>query len=129
MKIKQVEKVIDGDSIWVVLDLGFGISLRKEIRLSGIDAPEKSTKAGKKVLTFVRDWFSKNKESLDFILNQEHDDKYGRALGEFISKENVSLNKLLLEKSLVKEFDGTGQRTWTEEELKTIEEKLINENI
>lgn len=124
MKIKQIEKVIDGDSIWVVLDLGFGISLRKEIRLFGIDAPEKTSRAGKEVSSFVKDWFQKNKESLEFILSEEKDDKYGRALGEFISNDGISLNKLLLELKVVKPFNGNEKRSWNEDELKLIEEKI-----
>ncbi len=129
MKIKHIEKVIDGDSIWVVLDLGFGISLRKEIRLFGIDAPEKSTQAGKEVSLFVKKWFQKNEDSLELKLSEEHEEKYGRSLGEFISKDGISINKLLLELNLVKQFDGTGKRSWNEDELKLIEEKLKNENI
>ena len=42
-RIKSVHKVVDGDTIDAVIDLGFDISLTKRIRLAGVDTPESRT--------------------------------------------------------------------------------------
>ena len=42
-RIKQITRVIDGDTVDADIDLGFDISLTKRIRLAGIDAPESRT--------------------------------------------------------------------------------------
>ena len=42
--VKQVTKVVDGDTIDVVIDLGFDISFTSRVRLAGIDTPESRTK-------------------------------------------------------------------------------------
>jgi micrococcal nuclease len=43
-RIKEIYKVIDGDTIDASIDLGFGIYLTKRIRLAGIDTPESRTR-------------------------------------------------------------------------------------
>jgi micrococcal nuclease len=42
--VKQVISVVDGDTIDVVIDLGFDISFTSRVRLAGIDTPESRTK-------------------------------------------------------------------------------------
>ena len=42
-RVKQVIKVLDGDTIDVEIDLGFDISITKRVRLAGIDTPESRT--------------------------------------------------------------------------------------
>ena len=42
-KIKEVVKVVDGDTVDVILDLGFDMFRRARIRLNGIDAPRSRT--------------------------------------------------------------------------------------
>ena len=42
--VKQVTGVVDGDTIDVVIDLGFDISFTSRVRLAGIDTPESRTK-------------------------------------------------------------------------------------
>ena len=39
-KIKELLKVVDGDTIDVLIDLGFNITIKQRVRLDGIDAPE-----------------------------------------------------------------------------------------
>lgn len=41
-----VEKVIDGDTIWLNIDLGFSCWARQKVRFRGIDCPELDTKKG-----------------------------------------------------------------------------------
>ena len=42
--IKEVVKVVDGDTIDVVIDLGFDLTKKERIRLAGIDTPESRTR-------------------------------------------------------------------------------------
>jgi len=42
-RIKQITKVVDGDTIDADIDLGFDISLSKRIRLAAVDTPESRT--------------------------------------------------------------------------------------
>jgi micrococcal nuclease len=42
--VKEVTNVVDGDTIDVVIDLGFDISFTSRVRLAGIDTPESRTK-------------------------------------------------------------------------------------
>ena len=120
MKLYKVDRVVDGDSVWVTLALGFGIYIKKEIRMLSVDAPEKNTIAGKLVKQFTEQWFLKNLDSVTLTID-EKPDKYGRILGTFFDKDLKSFNDLLIESELVKKFDGHGKRSWTEEELNLIE--------
>jgi len=43
-RIKNILRVVDGDTIDADIDLGFSISLEKRIRLAGVDTPESRTK-------------------------------------------------------------------------------------
>ena len=43
-RVSQVVKVVDGDTIDVIIDLGFGIMKKERVRLAGIDTPEKRTR-------------------------------------------------------------------------------------
>ena len=42
--VKEVVKVVDGDTLDVTLDLGFSLTTKQRIRLNGIDTPESVTK-------------------------------------------------------------------------------------
>ena len=43
-KIKQITKVVDGDTVDVIIDLGFGLTKKERVRIAGIDAPESRTR-------------------------------------------------------------------------------------
>src|SRR4030042_3767435 len=49
----KLESVIDGDTLSIVFDLGFFLTLKETVRLIGIDAPEINTKKGKEAAAFV----------------------------------------------------------------------------
>ena len=48
-----VERVVDGDTVWGFIDVGFGTTVRKKLRLHGIDAPEVSTPQGQEARDYV----------------------------------------------------------------------------
>ena len=43
-RVIEVNKVVDGDTIDVTIDLGFGIYKKERVRIAGIDTPEKRTR-------------------------------------------------------------------------------------
>ena len=93
-----IEKIIDGDTLWVNIDCGFKIWLRQKIRLRGIDTPDIETKEGKQAYKFVKqkllateftEGTEKNKKSKKFIIIKSHGrDKYDRHLVDIFYKQN-----------------------------------------
>ena len=48
-----LERVVDGDTLYVLIEVGFGIIVRDKLRLRGIDTPELGTPAGERAKEFV----------------------------------------------------------------------------
>jgi len=98
--IECVTKYIDGDTIDVVIDLGFGIHVKKRIRLYGIDTPETRTrdleekKRGKEALTRLKE-LCETTDGNKLVLLSHGIGKYGRVLGELFNND-CSINKMLL---------------------------------
>jgi micrococcal nuclease len=84
-----LERVVDGDTVDIVIDLGFSTFRRERIRLYGIDAPEINTDAGKIAKGFVEEWFWDNPKFFveTIVVNGKGGkrDKYGRYLGTIAS--------------------------------------------
>ena len=104
-----VTKVVDGDTVYGVVDLGFNIGYQKmEFRLSGINTPEtKGTtrEAGLTSKKFVEDTIM-DKEVI-IVTKKDTKEKYGRYLAEvffLMGAEWVSLNKTLIDKGLAVPF-------------------------
>ena len=102
-------RIIDGDTIEALIDLGFEIATRKTIRLYGIDAPE--TRGGLKEEKEAGLRAKKRLQELleasggEFKLVSHGLGKFGRCLGElFIGKQ--SINEQLINEGLVKKYDG-----------------------
>jgi micrococcal nuclease len=100
-----VERVIDGDTVDVHIDLGFDIWHSVRLRLSGLDAPEMATDAGKTAKRFVKDAL----EGESVTITTSKTDKYGRYLAEIFVRGN-SFNKSLLDLGFAVPYDG-GKRT------------------
>mgnify|MGYP003135868998 CR=1 FL=1 len=86
----KIIKVVDGDTVDVDIDLGFGVWLNKQrIRLYGIDAPESRTRDldEKRYGLKAKEWL-KERLSDGAILKTRLDKKgkYGRILGELMKK-------------------------------------------
>lgn len=108
-RIKEVVKIVDGDTVDVVIDLGFDITRKERVRLNGIDTPETLTKDevekkyGLEAKTFVQKWFS---EQGEILIRTYKDDKYGRTLGDFYGQGEKTLNTLLVEQGFAWVYDG-----------------------
>ena len=112
-RVKQVLKIVDGDTIDVVIDLGFDISFTSRVRLAGIDTPEsRTTDAREKILGVeVKEYLKKALEgATDIVIRTEKVDsseKYGRILGWlFVNKSTSSLNMELVNKGYAWSYDG-----------------------
>lgn len=84
-------RVVDGDTLDAIIDLGFGVQVKKRIRLHGINAPESRTrdleekKRGKAATQYVQSWFREhggdNLRGAEFVLLSKELGKFGRVLG------------------------------------------------
>ncbi|OGX08829.1 MAG: hypothetical protein A2Z88_09455 [Omnitrophica WOR_2 bacterium GWA2_47_8] len=92
-----VEKVIDGDTLKVRMDLGYDDSCRQVLRLRGIDCPEMDTKEGQEAKACVQSYI---KEAQMIIVRSSKSDKYDRYLADIFipqeGKDEIFLNNLLL---------------------------------
>ena len=121
-----VVKVVDGDTVDVDIDLGFGVWMRKQrIRMYGIDAPESRTSnrlekrygiASKKYLIGMLD----DKE----LILKTHKDakgKYGRILGEIWRTTDFadqSINEYMIEKHHAVRYMGQSKIDISEQHIK-----------
>jgi micrococcal nuclease len=97
--VRKVEGVVDGDTIDVLIDLGFDILFASRVRLAGIDTPESRTKDLKeKALGLESKEYLKKflKDAKSVVIKTEKMDsseKYGRILGWlYVDGDTVSVN-------------------------------------
>lgn len=96
----KVERIVDGDTIDVVLDLGFDILYRTRVRLYGIDTPESRTRdlEEKARGLLAKEYLStKIKNAENIIIQTKLKDsrgKFGRVLGSVIA-DGINLNNQL----------------------------------
>ena len=97
--VRKVENVVDGDTIDVLIDLGFDILFQSRVRLAGIDTPESRTKDLKeKTLGLESKEYLKKflKDAKSVVIKTEKMDsseKYGRILGWlYVNGDTVSVN-------------------------------------
>lgn len=103
-RVKNISRVVDGDTIDVDIDLGFNISYSKRVRLAGIDTPESRTsdKFEKSLGLESKEYLKhKLKDAKVIVIKTEKPDsseKYGRILGWLYVDENtVSVNDQMIE--------------------------------
>jgi micrococcal nuclease len=112
-RVKQVIKVVDGDTIDVDIDLGFSISYTQRVRLAGIDSPESRTldKAEKALgLESKKHLAELLKSAKQIVIRTEKPDsteKYGRILGWlFIDGATESVNASLVASGYAWDYMG-----------------------
>jgi len=101
--VKEVKNVVDGDTIDVIIDLGFDILFASRVRLAGIDTPESRTtdKAEKALGLEAKEYLKKYlKDAKSVVIRTEKMDsseKYGRILGwVYVNGESESLNNKMI---------------------------------
>jgi|TARA_R100000458_G_scaffold7319_1_gene5779 micrococcal nuclease len=118
----EVQRVVDGDTIDVVLDLGFDILHKCRVRLYGIDTPESRTRdldekaRGKMASAFLSDAInSGNKVVLQTRL-KDSKGKYGRVLGEVIV-DGENINQSMIDANLAVGYFGQSKDEVEKEHL------------
>ena len=112
-RVKKVNKIVDGDTIDVDIDLGFAVSFTQRVRLAGIDTPEsRTTDLKEKALGLeVKEKLKKEiAAAKDIVIKTEKPDsseKYGRILGWlFLDGADVSLNQKLINEGYAWTYGG-----------------------
>ena len=101
--VKEVKNVVDGDTIDVIIDLGFDILFASRVRLAGIDTPESRTtdKSEKALGIEAKEYLKKQlKDAKSVVIRTEKMDsseKYGRILGwVYVNGESESVNNKMI---------------------------------
>jgi len=112
-RVKEVLKIVDGDTIDVDIDLGFNVSYTQRVRLAGIDTPEsRTTDLKEKALGLeVKEYLKHLLDNAEDIVIQtekpDSSEKYGRILGWlFINDDDTSLNEKMINEGYAWEYDG-----------------------
>ena len=129
-RVVKINRVVDGDTIDVTIDLGFDLYKKERVRVAGVDTPEKRTRdLEEKALGIdATNWL---KEKLDSTIAGDDEltirtelvggvGKYGRLLGWlYIGDESVSLNEQMIEQGYAWPYDG-GTKQKNFEDLREI---------
>jgi micrococcal nuclease len=126
----KIVKVIDGDTVDVDIDLGFGIWLRGErVRLYGIDTPESRTRdqAEKRYGLYAKNYLKSYLGKTSTLrTKKDGKGKFGRILGEFIVYDAAkdayrSVNQMMIENHIAVEYHGQSKDDIQEAHLKNRE--------
>lgn len=113
-------RVIDGDTVETELDLGFDLRLKSAARIDGIDAPEKSTEAGKLVTEVARRWC--NTQQTLIAVSVAKGKFAGRYVGE-LHGDAERLADYLIRHRLVRLYDGGRRQPWGNAKLRDVERR------
>ena len=116
-RVTEINRVLDGDTIVVTIDLGFDLFKKERVRIAGVDTPEKRTRdlEEKELGIHATNWL---KEKLEGAISGDDDlvirtelvggvGKYGRLLGWcYIGDAGVSLNEQMIEEGYAWAYDG-----------------------
>ena len=106
----KLNRVVDGDTIDALVDLGFNTWKKVRIRMMGIDAPESRTRdlEEKKLGLAAKARLNELIESNDFlfILKSHGVGKFGRCLGEIFIEEEISINQTLINEGHATQYNG-----------------------
>ena len=108
----ELTRIVDGDTLDCIIDIGFSVFVKKRVRLYGIDTWESRTrdleekKKGLAAKAYVKDLLENSDEG-KFKIVSHGVGKYGRCLGElFIKGHDTSVNELLKENGHAYEYHG-----------------------
>ena len=129
-RVIKINKVVDGDTIDVTIDLGFDLYKKERVRVAGVDTPEKRTRNLEEKALGI-DATNQIKDKLtgavagddDLVIRTElvgGTGKYGRLLGWlYIGDNTISINEQMIAAGYAWEYDG-GTKNKDFEELREI---------
>ena len=129
-RVTKIKKVLDGDTIDVIIDLGFDLAKTERVRIAGVDTPEKRTRnLEEKALGLdATNWLKgKLEETIkgdeELLIRTELKGgvgKYGRLLGWlYVGDSDLSLNEQMITEGYAWEYDG-GTKQKNFEDLREI---------
>ncbi len=129
-RVTKINRVVDGDTIDVTIDLGFDLTKKERVRVAGVDTPEKRTrdKEEKALGIDATNWLKEKLQTAvagddDLIIRTElvgGVGKYGRLLGWlYIGDERVSINEEMIGEGYAWPYDG-GKKQKDFEELRVL---------
>ena len=129
-RVVKIDRVVDGDTIDVTIDLGFDLYKKERVRIAGVDTPEKRTRdLEEKALGLDATYWMKDKltETIkgdeELIIRTElkgGTGKYGRLLGWlYVGEDDISLNEKMITEGYAWAYDG-GTKQKNFEELREI---------
>ena len=109
-RVNKVTKVVAGDTIDVIIDLGFDIMYKSRVRLFGIDTPESRTrdKVEKKYGLLSKAYLKEQLKSGKIVIKTHKDretGKFGRILGELFV-DGININKKMCQVGHAVEYNG-----------------------
>ena len=125
-------RVVDGDTVDVDIDLGFGVWMRKErVRVLGIDTPESRTRDktekvyGNLAKEFVKDFLPVGSEQT-LVTEKDKTGKFGRILGKFLvydgkTDSQMHLGEIMIREHLAVEYFGQSKDDIAEQHIKNRE--------
>ena len=117
-----VERVVDGDTIDVVLDLGFDIFYKSRVRLYGIDTPESRTRdldekaRGKMASAFLKEAIEGGDKIVIQTKLKDSRGKFGRVLGNIVVDEE-NINQSMIDANLAVAYYGQSKNEVEQEHL------------
>ena len=116
-RVTEIVKVVDGDTVDVIIDLGFDLYKKERVRVAGVDTPEKRTRnlEEKELGIDATNWLTEQLDSAidgedDLVIRTEIDGgfgKYGRLLGWlYIGEDTESINERMIREGYAWEYDG-----------------------
>ena len=129
-RVTKIKKVVDGDTIDVVIDLGFDLFKKERVRIAGVDTPEKRTRnlEEKALGVDATGWL---KAKLEETIKGDEEltvrtelkggvGKYGRLLGWlYVGDSDLSLNEQMITEGYAHAYDG-GTKNMDLEALRVI---------
>ena len=116
-RVVKINKVVDGDTIDVTLDLGFSLTKKERVRIAGVDTPEKRTRDKEEKILGIdaTNWMKEKltetiKGDEELVIRTELKGgvgKYGRLLGWlYIGDDEFSLNEQMITEGYAWAYDG-----------------------
>ena len=129
-RVTKINKVLDGDTIDVTIDLGFDLYKKERVRIAGVDTPEKRTRnleekaLGIDATNWLKDKLTETIKGEDELTIRTElkggVGKYGRLLGWlYVGEDTVSLNEKMIEEGYAWSYDG-GTKQKNFEDLRQI---------
>ena len=97
----HVDRIVDGDTIGVIVDLGFRVYTNQRLRLFGIDTPERGQEGWSEATNYLASLIPPGTR---VTIETEKGDKYGRWIATITDSDGLDINKAMIESGLAKYY-------------------------